>query len=177
MSRLVDNYASALLHLSQHDDSAYLAISDLRSFVGHTSALQNKATPAKYRSLIVDALIAKKKLSVEVRKFIDILVKNNRLYMIDEILKRYDTKVLILNKKRTLEIDTAHTLSREQVNSVKQALSDKFGYQFIETLNVRPEILGGLVLKFGTLVIDASTKGMISSIATTTKKLAQNLNK
>ena len=174
MSRLVDNYASAFLHLSCGD--AEMIMSNLSTLVQGSYVLYNKSAPIRYKNQAVREFIAHGCTNKDVAKFILLILQHNRIYLVPQILKRYKEKLLEANKEKLLQINTVKNLPPQEIDSIKKALSDKFGYKFIETMKIDPAILGGVVLTFGSFVIDASTKGMISVVANKSKKLAQNLS-
>jgi F-type H+-transporting ATPase subunit b len=62
------------------------------------------------------------------------------------------------------EVTSALPLSAEEIDSVKKDLLSKVGSQATVSFRVDPSILGGLVLRVGGKVLDASVAGQLESL-------------
>ena len=64
----------------------------------------------------------------------------------------------------TAEVTSAHPLGDEQVAALKAALKQKLGKDVTLDTSVNPALLGGLVVKVGSRMIDTSLRTKLNSI-------------
>ena len=63
------------------------------------------------------------------------------------------------------EVTSAHPLTDDQVAALKQNLKSRLGRDVAVDLNVDPAILGGLVVKVGSQMIDGSIRTKLNTLA------------
>ena len=65
----------------------------------------------------------------------------------------------------TAEVTSAHSLDDDQVDALRQNLRTRMGRDIAVDLNVDPAILGGLVVKIGSQMIDGSIRTKLNTLA------------
>ena len=60
---------------------------------------------------------------------------------------------------------SAHPLSASQVDALKQQLRTRIGREVAVDLSVDPSLLGGLVVKIGSQMIDSSIRTRLNTLA------------
>jgi F-type H+-transporting ATPase subunit delta len=65
----------------------------------------------------------------------------------------------------TAEVTSAHPLTDDQVQALRQNLRTRIGRDVAVDLNVDPTILGGLVVKIGSQMIDGSIRTKLNTLA------------
>lgn len=109
--------------------------------------------------------IAADKVNPFLLNFLMLLVDRNRLVFLSSILKQYQTLLKELNQTVTAEVTSAVDLSEEQKEAIKQkVLNIAKARQVDLSITVDPSLLGGLIIKVGSQIIDASLKGQIRRI-------------
>ena len=100
---------------------------------------------------------------------IKLLVEYDRLALLPEIAGIYEE--LKAQDEGTLdaEITAAAALSDAQVKTLVDQLQKKFGKKVDASVNVDPEIIGGIKIVVGDTVIDASVRGRLQELAYTLK--------
>lgn len=141
--------------LAQSDDFANLTTNPLLSRDAAT-----KAVAAVAKSLKVDALTA---------KFLGVLAQNRRLGELGSVIKSYNALASAHRGEATAEVISAHALAPAQVTALKGKLKAKVGRDVAVDLKVDPEILGGLVVKIGSQMIDSSIRTRLNSLANAMK--------
>jgi F-type H+-transporting ATPase subunit delta len=63
------------------------------------------------------------------------------------------------------EVTSAHPLTEEQVGELKQQLRTRVGRDVSVDLSVDPELLGGLVVRIGSQMIDSSIRTRLNTLA------------
>lgn len=66
--------------------------------------------------------------------------------------------------KRKVEIISTVPLSKEQLNRIKQLIQEKFGNDLVAINKVQKNIIGGLIIRFGDIVIDQSLRTRLDRI-------------
>ena len=94
--------------------------------------------------------------------FLCVLARRNRMSFIHGIGDRY--QVLMDEKKNLhrIEITLAKELEDEQLAKIKADIEDAIRGQIKLSVNVDPEIIGGIVIKKGDLVVDNSVKTILT---------------
>lgn len=108
--------------------------------------------------------IYKDNISEEILGLISIVVKKNRETEILEILEVFLELVREYKGITTAYIYSAKALSEQQINNIKQSLSKNLNKEIIIEANVKPELIGGLLINVDGKVIDNSIKKSLEDI-------------
>lgn len=98
-------------------------------------------------------------------KFLGVLAENRRLAELPAIIRVYRTLATRHRGETTAEVVSAHPLDAEQVDALKAQLRTRLGRDVSVDLSVDPSLLGGLVVKIGSQMIDSSIKTRLNSLA------------
>ena len=98
-------------------------------------------------------------------KFLGVLAQNRRLDQLPAIIRAFRSLAANFRGETTAEITSAHPLSDAQVDALKAQLRTRVGREVAVDLSVDPELLGGLVVKIGSQMIDSSIKTRLNSLA------------
>ena len=96
--------------------------------------------------------------------FLKVLAQNHRLNLLEIILKQF---ISLYNDKHNIaevDVTTVIELSSEQDKRLKSKLSDIFNKKIEINYIINPEIVGGLVIKYGTNLIDVSIKHKLDTL-------------
>ena len=96
---------------------------------------------------------------------IRLLVQNGRLALVPEIESLFEA--LKAEKQRTLNVrvTSAFALKPEQEKSIAAALKAKLGRDVTISSEKDPDLIGGLHIRAGDLVIDGSVRGKLQQLA------------
>lgn len=165
-------YAEALLDSSQRvelvDDTSKHLNFILESIEksGHLkSFLENPLFGANAKKAVLHELFVKQ-VSQHVLNFLYILVDRRRIRLLQPIIQCYLDLVCNLQLVLVAEVSTAFPLTelqKQAVQSKLKAMTNSRKIQLIES--VRPELIGGLMIKIGSKVIDMSIYGQLSQIS------------
>ena len=108
--------------------------------------------------------IYKDNISEEILGLISIVVKKNRETEILEILETFLELVKEYKGITTAYIHSAKALSEEQINNIKKNLSKNLNKEIIIKADVKPELIGGLLINIDGKVIDNSIKKSLDDI-------------
>jgi F-type H+-transporting ATPase subunit delta len=91
-------------------------------------------------------------------KFLGLLAVHRRLFALPEIIKAYGAMLADHKGEVAAELVSAVPLSEKQVAQIKDQLSGKIGKQITLSARVDPGLLGGLVVRVGSRMLDASLR-------------------
>lgn len=137
--------------LAESDDFRALTTSPL---IGRADA--GRAIAAVAQTLALDAITT---------KFLGVLAGNGRLRDLPAIIKTFTVLAARHRGETTAEVVSAHPLAVEQIDALKQQLRARVGRDVNVELSVDPSLLGGLVVRIGSQMIDSSIKTRLNSLA------------
>ncbi|MDQ3145233.1 MAG: F0F1 ATP synthase subunit delta [Pseudomonadota bacterium] len=152
VSRSLDSLEAALANSS---DFAALVSSPL---VGRTDAA--KAIAALTPTLGLDPITA---------KFIGVLAGNGRLSELRHVIRMVSMLATGHRGETTAEVTSAHPLNDAQVAELKAKLRTRVGREVTLNTSIDPTLLGGLVLRLGSQMIDASIRTKLNTLANAMK--------
>ncbi|MGD8910010.1 MAG: F0F1 ATP synthase subunit delta [Chromatiales bacterium] len=123
--------------------------------------------PLLDRQALIDLLleIGGGNINEEGGNLVRLLVHNGRLGLVPEIESLFET--LKAEKQRTLKVQvtTAFALKPAQEKSIANALKAKLGREVSISSEKDPDLIGGVHIRAGDLVIDGSVRGKLQQLA------------
>ena len=126
-----------------------------------TSPLVSRADAVK----AITAAAAALKLDTTTANFLGVLAENRRLAQLGAIIKTFRLLAAAHRGETTAEVTSAHPLDAGQVDALKAALRQRLGREVAVDLSVDPALLGGLVVRIGSQMIDSSIKTRLNALA------------
>ena len=137
--------------LSESDDFRELTTSPL---IGRDQAV--KAVTAAAGAMKLDPLTT---------NFLGVLAQNRRLTRLAAVIRAFNTLAAHHRGEITAEVVSAHPLDDGQVDALRRNLHARMGRDIAVELEVDPAILGGLVVKVGSKMIDGSLRTKLNTLA------------
>lgn len=137
--------------LDQSDDFATLT----------TSPLVSRADAARAIAATADAL----DVDPTTRSFLGVLAQNRRLAALPQIIRAFRGLAARHRGKMTAEVASAHPLDPGQVDQIREQLRHRVGREVSIDLSVDPALLGGLVVRIGSQMIDSSIRTRLNTLA------------
>lgn len=106
-----------------------------------------------------------KSVSEEQRNFLTILADNRRLALLPEIATLFNSFRADLERTIDINVSSAFELTAEQQQKLSEALSRKLDRNVQIEAAVDKSLIGGLVVRTGDLVIDASVRAKLTKLA------------
>lgn len=169
---LAGRYALALFELARDEkqlEAVSGSLATLKQALGESDDLralisspligrdeQARAAAAVGQSLGLDQLTA---------NFVGVLAKNRRLSQLPAVIRAFNLLAARHRGEITAEVTSARPLDDEQVAAIKQNLRTRMGRDIAVDLSVDPAILGGLVVKIGSQMIDSSIRTKLNNLA------------
>jgi F-type H+-transporting ATPase subunit delta len=96
--------------------------------------------------------------------FLKLAAKNRRLSALPDMVKAYATLLATSKGEIAGEVTSAEPLSDAQLNDLKAALKSSLGRDVALSTRVDSSILGGLIVKVGSRMMDNSLKTKLQSL-------------
>jgi F-type H+-transporting ATPase subunit delta len=98
------------------------------------------------------------------RNFVRLVAEKGRAPMLEEIAREYDALVAAEERILSVELTTAFELSDEEAGSIVEQIEQASGRRVEASRTVDPGLIGGVVLKVGTLEVDSSVRGRLERL-------------
>ena len=96
--------------------------------------------------------------------FLKLTAKNRRLSVVPDMIKAYATLLASSKGEIAGEVTSAEPLSADQLNDLKAALKSSLGRDVALSTRVDSSILGGLIVKVGSRMMDNSLKTKLQNL-------------
>ena len=173
---LSGRYATALFSLAQEQKSidgvgkslmalrtAMHDVPELKAVTGNPLISRGDATKA------MAAVAAAMKLDSLTSNFIGVLAQNRRLNQLGAVIASFIELAAAHRGEATAHVTSAHPLDPAQVAALTAKLKTKVGRDVAVDLHTDPALLGGLVVKIGSQMIDSSIRTRLNTLATVMK--------
>lgn len=155
----IDDVAKSLSTLA----SALTESTDLRDLT--TNPLVSRADAIKAVAALTTAL----KLDGLTGNFLGVLAQNRRLGQLGATIRAFNSLAAAHRGEVTADITSAHKLSAAQTKALKAKLKEQLGREVTVNASIDPALLGGLVVKVGSQMIDGSIRTKLNTLATAMK--------
>jgi F-type H+-transporting ATPase subunit delta len=171
ISGLAGRYAAALFELADERHALDAVAGDLRELRamlhGSADLMRMVRSPVLSRGAqgkAIEALAEDAKLAALTRDFLAIVARNRRLFAVPAMIEAYLEKLAERRGEVTAEITAAQTLSKAQQDALGEQLRRVVGSRVAIDLRVDPSLLGGMVVKVGSRMVDGSLKGQLQRL-------------
>jgi F-type H+-transporting ATPase subunit delta len=169
---LAGRYASALFELARDErqiesvgrslDALAQAVADSRDFSQLiASPLIDRDDAAQAFAAVGDSL----GLDPLTRNFLGVLASNGRKDQLLPIVRAFRRLAAEHRGETTAEVTTARPLADDQLDALRQQLRARAGRDVAIETSIDPEILGGIVIRLGSQMIDASIRTKLNRLA------------
>jgi F-type H+-transporting ATPase subunit delta len=99
-----------------------------------------------------------------VENFLKLLIENHRMPVIFRTRREYDVLWEQENQLLPVTVTSAVALDEATVKSIGDAIGRQTGQQVELTANVDPDVLGGLIVRVGNSILDASIRNRLENL-------------
>jgi F-type H+-transporting ATPase subunit delta len=169
---LAGRYATALFELARDErklDAVGTSLASLKAGLADSAELRALTTsPLVGRDdalKTVKAVAAAMKLDPITSNFLGVMAQNRRLSQLGSVIRFFNLLAAAHRGETTAEVTSARPLNDDQVAALKSNLKGRLGRDVAVDLSVDPAILGGLVVKVGSQMIDGSIRTKLNTLA------------
>jgi F-type H+-transporting ATPase subunit delta len=166
-----NRYAQALFDLASEQQAVAVVERDLNSLKSALAESKDLRTllfspsfnsEAKGKGLV--AVGAKAKFHMTTLKFLGLLASNGRAAALPQVIEGFARLSAAARGAVSAEVTTALPLTSDQAKGVQAALRQALGKDPEITTRVDPALLGGIKVKVGSRLFDASLKSKLDSL-------------
>jgi F-type H+-transporting ATPase subunit delta len=165
---LAERYALALYELADEQKSLDLVADDLKSLralIAESADLRRLIrSPVLGRAAqgkAIAALADRAALQTMSRNFLGLLARNRRLFALPEMIQHFLATLAQRRGEITAEVVAAQELSPAQRESLGEQLHKAVGQKVEVDIRVDPGLIGGLTVRLGSRMVDASLKSRL----------------
>jgi F-type H+-transporting ATPase subunit delta len=171
LSGVAERYATALYDLADESKSLDAVAEDLR----HLKAMIDGSPDLRrfLRSPLIDrqaqtrgmqAVLAAAKTGDLVRRFVGVVGGNRRLFVLPGMVDAFLARLAKRRGEATVQVASARPLSAEQSAALTDALKKVVGQKINIEAKVEPELIGGLVVRVGSRMVDTSIRTQLQKL-------------
>ncbi|AAY62120.1 ATP synthase F1, delta subunit [Rickettsia felis str. Pedreira] len=175
---LIENYAVALFNNAMVDniqDKIFEEITainriiidnfDIREFL--FSPIVNKDDKIN----VVNSLVKNTKFNKIVNNFLLLLVKNSRTAILSNIVDAYNTLLYESKNIKIVQVISANKLQPKEQEWIKSRIEKELNQKTEILFDIDSTIIGGIIIKYDSMLQDYSIKGSLDKITKALKKV------
>jgi len=177
VSGVSGRYATALFELARDENSIDAVKADLDRFAAMLDEsadlkrlVRSPVFAAETQLKALSAVLEKAEITGVSANFLKVLAANRRLFAVSEVIRAFNALVAKFKGEATADVTVAETLSDKNLEALKAALKSVTGKDVTLDVKVDPSIIGGLVLKLGSRMVDSSLRTKLNSIKNAMKE-------
>ena len=177
VSGVSGRYATALFELARDERSLDAVKADLDRFeamLAESSDLKrlvrSPVFSADAQSRALAAVLDQAGISGISANFLKVLTANRRLFAVSDVIRAFRVLVAKFKGEATADVTVAENLSEKNLDAIRSALKSVTGKDVGLNVKVDPAIIGGLVVKLGSRMVDSSLRTKLNSIKNAMKE-------
>ena len=179
VSGVAGRYASALFSLAQDErqaDSVADALATFDALIAESPDLERMVRSPVFSAAdqlkALDAILAEAQIGGVAANFIRLVTSKRRLFFIREMIRDYRKLYDTARGVTRAEVTSAAALADANVAALKESLRAASGGREVDLdTKVDPSIIGGLIVKLGSRMVDGSLKTKLNAIRLAMKEV------
>jgi F-type H+-transporting ATPase subunit delta len=178
VSGVAGRYATALFELAREANALDKVAADLDRFSAALDAVDDLARlikspvfTAEEQSRALAAILDKLQIEGLTRNFLLLVAKNRRLFAALDMTRAFRAMLARHRGETSASVISAAKLTETQVTALKQALKAALGKEVALEQRIDAGLLGGLVVKVGSRMIDTSLRTRLNSLKVAMKEV------
>jgi F-type H+-transporting ATPase subunit delta len=171
-SGMAGRYANALFELARESKSIDAIKTDLETFdallAGNPDLMRLVRSPvygADEQLRALTAILERVGIAGLAANFLRVVTTNRRLFAVRDMIRAYRALVARHKGEVTAQVTAAQDLSDTNLEALKSALKSATGGKDIDLdVNIDPAVIGGLIVKLGSRMIDSSLRTKLNAI-------------
>lgn len=178
LTQIARPYAAALFDLARSEgsiDTVEAGLDGIEKLASESADfgrfLSSPVIATDTKAGAIDVILAKAGLSGTVGNFIKVVARNGRLFALPAIVRAFKDLVAQERGEVAAEVTSAAPLNASQLKTLADTLKQKIGKTVTLTEHVDPSLIGGLVVKVGSQMIDSSLKTKLTAMKIAMKEV------
>ncbi len=175
---IAGRYAQALFDLAKEASSLATLEADaaalggaLKDSAAFAAMIASPVTPRDEQAAAVQAVAAKMGVSGLVANTLALMASKRRLFVMPQLVADLQRRIAVEKGEVTAEVTSASALSAAQSKKLIAALKASSGKDIKLNATVDESLIGGLIVKLGSTMIDTSVKAKLSALQNAMKEV------
>ena len=171
VSVIAERYAAAVYDLADEArvlDETAADLKSLQALFSESADLQtlirSPLIDADAKAAAIAEVLKQAGASDLTRRFVAVVARNNRLFVLPATIEAFLTELAERRGEVTAEVTSAQPLKQSQLESVTNALRTALGGKVTVDAKIDSSLIGGLVVRVGSRMIDASLKSKLQRL-------------
>ena len=171
ISGLAERYAAALFDLADERHALDAVANDLRELRAMLQQsgdlgrlLRSPVLTRDEQGKAIGALATSAGLSELTRDFLGVVARNRRLFAVPAMIEAYLNKLAERRGEVTAEVTVAQPLNEARQNALLEQLRRALGARVSVDVRVDPALLGGMIVRVGSRMVDASLSSRLQRL-------------
>ena len=179
VSGLAGRYATALFQLARERKSVDAVAADLdrvAEMIDESAELarvvQSPLRSREEHRRVLSAVLAKAEIEGIVANFVGVVAGQRRLFLLPRMIRQYCALAAHARGEVEVEVTSARPLSEQQADALRDRLAPSISRGVRLSMRVDPAVLGGLVVRVGSRMIDSSLRTKLDRLRLVLKEVA-----
>ncbi|MTH78560.1 F0F1 ATP synthase subunit delta [Paracoccus aestuariivivens] len=174
---IAGRYAQALFDLVKDSglDALSTQIDDLAAAFGESADLRDLTVSPLYgrnaQEAAISALASRMGFSVELTNTLRLLAQNRRLFTLPQFIAKLRGLIADARGEMTADVVSAQALTEDQKTRLADTLASKSGKKIKLNARVDETLIGGMIVKLGSQMIDSSIRSKLASLQNAMKEV------
>jgi F-type H+-transporting ATPase subunit delta len=177
-SGVAERYATALFELARDAGTLDEIEAELKRFAGLVAGsadlkrlVRSPVFSADEQRRAISAVLDKAEIGGLVGNFIRLAAQNRRLFAVPDMITAFGRLLASYRGEVSAEVTSAEPLSETHLGDLKSALKASLGKDVSLETPVDPSLIGGLIVRVGSRMIDGSIKTKLNSLKLAMKEV------
>ena len=166
-----NSYSQALYELSidydilnEIEDQAKSVLKALETIKEFNDFIKNPLFTQNDHIQIINAISKEFSFNPTLEKFLKFLVSKRRLFYLDKILEDFVSYCSFKKGEVKAKLISSKELKDDEINEIKKELFNKFGSKINLDYKIDKDLISGLIIQVGSVMIDNSMKNKLKQI-------------
>jgi F-type H+-transporting ATPase subunit delta len=177
-SGVAGRYATALFEIANEASTLTAVEADLSALeaaLAESGELRELISSPIYtreqQAAVMDELSAQMKIGKEVANTVALMASKRRLFVLPELIAAVKALAAEARGEISADVTAAKALTKAQQESLAKALSKSSGKDVTINMSVDKDIIGGLIVKMGSKMIDTSVASKLANLQNAMKEV------
>jgi F-type H+-transporting ATPase subunit delta len=177
-SGVAGRYALALFELAKEEQALDAVEADLLRFnealgasADLTRLVKSPVFSADEQGKALAGVLDKIEIGGLTKNFLLLVARNRRLFAVPDMITAFRAMLARERGETSASVTAATKLTETQITALKQALQAALGKEVMLDERVDPSLLGGLIVKVGSRMIDSSLRTRLNSLKIAMKEV------
>ncbi len=171
LSAIAGRYAAALYELADEGKELDAVAADLRALGAMVERsddlrrlVRSPLIARRDQAKAMEAILGTAEIGKTVRHFVGVAAQHRRLFLLGAMIHAFLATLALRRGEISAEVSSAAPLEPAQVERLKAQLARAMGKAVNLELKVEPSLIGGLVVRVGSRMVDSSLKSKLQRL-------------